>query len=71
MPGQTSPGHTPSHLNAAGQSAQAAGNRRSRRAFLGGAAVPVYILAWLLIPEDGAAQSIAGELFSSLENRSR
>ncbi len=40
-------------------------------AFLGGAAVPVYILAWLLIPEDGAAQSIAGELFSSLENRSR
>ena len=38
---------------------------------LGGAAVPVYILAWLLIPEDGAAQSIAGELFSSLENRSR
>jgi phage shock protein PspC (stress-responsive transcriptional regulator) len=40
-------------------------------AFLGGAAVPVYILAWLLIPEDGAAQSIAGELFSSVENRSR
>ena len=40
-------------------------------AFLGGAAVPVYILAWLLIPEDGAAQSIAGELFSSFENRSR
>ena len=40
-------------------------------AFLGGAAIPVYILAWLLIPEDGAAQSIAGELFSSLENRSR
>lgn len=40
-------------------------------AFLGGAAVPVYILAWLLIPEDGTTQSIAGELFSSLENRSR
>ena len=40
-------------------------------AFLGGAAIPVYIVAWLLIPEDGAAQSIAGELFSSLENRSR
>jgi phage shock protein PspC (stress-responsive transcriptional regulator) len=40
-------------------------------AFLGGAAVPVYIVAWLLMPEDGAAQSIAGELFSSLENRSR
>jgi phage shock protein PspC (stress-responsive transcriptional regulator) len=40
-------------------------------AFLGGAAVPVYIVAWLLIPEDGAAQSIAGELFSSFENRSR
>jgi phage shock protein PspC (stress-responsive transcriptional regulator) len=38
---------------------------------LGGAAVPGYILAWLLIPEDGATRSIAGELFSSLENRAR
>ncbi len=40
-------------------------------AFVGGAALPLYLAGWLLIPEEGAAQSIAGELFSSLENRSR
>jgi phage shock protein PspC (stress-responsive transcriptional regulator) len=40
-------------------------------AFLGGAALPLYVAGWLLIPEDGADQSIVGELFSSLENRSR
>ena len=40
-------------------------------AFVGGAALPIYLLGWLLIPEDGAAQSIAGELFSSVENRPR
>ena len=40
-------------------------------AFVGGAALPLYLAGWLLIPEDGAAQSIAGELFSSLENRPR
>jgi phage shock protein PspC (stress-responsive transcriptional regulator) len=40
-------------------------------AFVGGAALPLYLAGWLLIPEDGAAQSIAGELFSSVENRSR
>jgi len=40
-------------------------------AFVGGAALPLYLVGWLLIPEDGAAQSIAGELFSSLENRPR
>ena len=40
-------------------------------AFVGGAALPLYVAGWLLIPEDGADQSIAGELFSSLENRSR
>lgn len=40
-------------------------------AFVGGAALPLYVAGWLLIPEEGAAQSIAGELFSSLENRSR
>ena len=40
-------------------------------ALLGGAALPLYVAGWLLIPEDGADQSIAGELFSSLENRSR
>ena len=40
-------------------------------ACLGGAALPLYVAGWLLIPEDGADQSIVGELFSSLENRSR
>jgi phage shock protein C len=40
-------------------------------AFVGGAALPLYVAGWLLMPEDGADQSIAGELFSSLENRSR
>ncbi len=40
-------------------------------AFVGGAALPLYLAGWLLIPEDNAAQSIAGELFSSLENRPR
>jgi phage shock protein PspC (stress-responsive transcriptional regulator) len=39
--------------------------------FVGGAALPLYVAGWLLIPEDGADQSIAGELFSSVENRSR
>ena len=40
-------------------------------AFVGGAALPLYIAGWLLIPEEGAARSIAGDVFSSVENRSR
>jgi phage shock protein PspC (stress-responsive transcriptional regulator) len=40
-------------------------------AFVGGAAVPLYVAGWLLIPEEGSDQSIAGDLFNSLENRSR
>jgi phage shock protein PspC (stress-responsive transcriptional regulator) len=40
-------------------------------AFAGGAALPLYVAGWVLIPEEGAEQSIAGELISSLENRSR
>ena len=32
---------------------------------IGGAAVPVYLAAWLLIPEDGTDQSIAAGLFQS------
>jgi phage shock protein PspC (stress-responsive transcriptional regulator) len=32
---------------------------------IGGAAVLVYLAAWLLIPEDGADQSIAAGLFQS------
>jgi phage shock protein PspC (stress-responsive transcriptional regulator) len=32
---------------------------------IGGAAVPAYLAAWLLIPEDGADQSIAAGMFQS------
>jgi phage shock protein PspC (stress-responsive transcriptional regulator) len=32
---------------------------------IGGAAVLVYLAAWLLIPEDGADQSIAAGMFQS------
>jgi len=32
--------------------------------FLGGAAVPLYIAAWLLIPEEGSEVAIAGELLN-------
>jgi phage shock protein C len=34
-------------------------------AFLGGAAVPVYLACWLIIPEEGSDQSIAGDWFAS------
>ncbi len=36
---------------------------------LGGAGVPLYIAGWLLIPEEGATQSIASDIFQSLSNR--
>jgi phage shock protein C len=36
--------------------------------FLGGAGVPAYLACWLLIPEEGSDQSIAGSLFSSVEH---
>jgi phage shock protein PspC (stress-responsive transcriptional regulator) len=39
--------------------------------FAGGAGVPIYLAGWLLIPEEGADASIASELVSSFENRSR
>ncbi len=39
--------------------------------FAGGAGVPIYLAGWLLIPEEGADASIASELVSTLENRSR
>jgi phage shock protein C len=35
--------------------------------FLGGAAIPAYLACLLLIPEEGADQSIAGSLLSSVE----
>jgi phage shock protein PspC (stress-responsive transcriptional regulator) len=40
-------------------------------AFVGGAGVPIYIAGWLLIPDEGASQSIASELIGSLQGRSR
>ena len=39
--------------------------------FVGGAGIPIYLAGWLLIPEEGADASIASDLLSSLENRSR
>jgi phage shock protein PspC (stress-responsive transcriptional regulator) len=36
----------------------------------GGAGVPVYLAGWLLIPDEGAAQSIASEFIQSLSARS-
>jgi phage shock protein C len=32
--------------------------------FLGGAAVPLYLAAWLLIPEEGSGTAIADELLT-------
>ena len=34
-------------------------------AVVGGAGVPIYLLAWLLIPEEGSEQSIAGGFLQS------
>lgn len=38
---------------------------------VGGAGVPVYLAGWLLIPEEGASQSIASDLIQSLPARAR
>jgi len=38
---------------------------------MGGAGVPLYLAGWLLIPEEGAEQSLASELIQSLSARSR
>jgi phage shock protein PspC (stress-responsive transcriptional regulator) len=37
--------------------------------FVGGAGVPVYVAGWLLIPDEGASESIASELIGSLQGR--
>jgi len=34
-------------------------------AIVGGAGVPIYLAAWLLIPEEGSEQSIAGGFLQS------
>jgi phage shock protein PspC (stress-responsive transcriptional regulator) len=40
-------------------------------AIMGGAGIPLYLAGWLLIPEEGAEQSIASDLIQSLSSRSR
>jgi phage shock protein PspC (stress-responsive transcriptional regulator) len=40
-------------------------------AIMGGAGIPLYLAGWLLIPEEGAQQSIASDLIDSLSSRSR
>lgn len=37
---------------------------------VGGAGLPVYLAGWLLIPEEGRDNSIAGEFLSSHQARS-
>lgn len=37
--------------------------------FVGGVGVPVYVAGWLLIPDEGASQSIASQLVSSVQGR--
>jgi phage shock protein PspC (stress-responsive transcriptional regulator) len=39
--------------------------------FIGGAGIPLYLAGWLLIPEEGSDQSLAGELVQSVSARSR
>jgi phage shock protein C len=39
-------------------------------AVVGGAGVPLYLAGWLLIPEEGAEQSIASDLIQSVTTRS-
>ncbi len=36
---------------------------------IGGAGIPVYVAGWLLLPEEGAEQSIASEFIGSLQGR--
>ena len=40
-------------------------------AVMGGAGVPIYLAGWLLIPEEGADQSIASGFIQSMQSRSR
>ncbi len=39
--------------------------------FFGGAGIAAYLAGWLLIPEEGSDQSLAGELVQSISARSR
>ena len=37
---------------------------------VGGAGIPVYVAGWLLMPDEGAPQSLASEFIGSLQGRS-
>ncbi len=37
--------------------------------FVGGVGVPLYLASWLLIPEEGADQSIAADFIGSMQGR--
>ena len=37
--------------------------------FVGGAGIPIYLACWLLIPEEGSDQSIAGGFVQSRQTR--
>ncbi len=37
---------------------------------VGGAGIPVYMAGWLLMPDEGAPQSLASEFIGSLQGRS-
>lgn len=37
--------------------------------FVGGIGLPLYLACWLLVPDEGASQSIAGEFISNLQAR--
>jgi phage shock protein PspC (stress-responsive transcriptional regulator) len=39
-------------------------------AFIGGAGLPLYVAGWLLMPDEGSEQSIAGEYIHSRPARS-
>jgi len=40
-------------------------------AVVGGAGLPLYVAGWLLIPDEGADQSIASAFIQSVQSRSR
>jgi phage shock protein C len=39
-------------------------------AIVGGAGVPLYLAGWLLIPDEGSGQSVAGQFIQSRHTRS-
>ena len=38
---------------------------------VGGVGIPLYLAAWLLIPEEGQSQSLASEIIQSFQAKSR